>query len=134
MWEEEVYLALVEHGDLDEDDGERGGAELGVVLRERVAAVAPVGAEPEQPHPGDDDGHVHPLQEEQHGHGEADGHREPQERHDHRRPHLRPRRWQRRRRVHRCRRNAALAAGGRGVGEALGGRAAEWSEPSEPGL
>jgi hypothetical protein len=41
----EVESALVEHGDLDEHDGERGGAQL------RVAEVPALGAEAEQAHP-----------------------------------------------------------------------------------
>lgn len=85
------YLALVEHGDLDEDDGEGGGAELGVVVGDGVAAVAAVGAAAQDLDAGDDHRHVHPLQEQQHRHGQAHRHRQPQQRHDHRRPHLRPR-------------------------------------------
>jgi hypothetical protein len=110
-------LALVEHGDLDEHDGERGGAQLRVVLGEGVAAVAAVGAEAEQAHPGDDDGHVHPLKEQKHRHGEAHGNRQPKQRHDHRRAHLRPRLRQR---VHRSRSGSGGAAGVGGWAGRLG--------------
>lgn len=76
MW---VYLALVEHGDLDEDDGEGGGAELGVVvLGDWVALVAAVGAAAQELDPHDDHGHVQPLQEQQHRHPQANRHRQPQ--------------------------------------------------------